>query len=158
MSEHLLIRNAFGRLVLTTPDGIVHEDVVPVRAFTLSAPDEGIALVDGHGRELWWLTQLAEAPAAARALIEAALAERDFMPEILAIREVSTYATPCRWQVDTDRGSTTLTLKSEDDIRRLKSIGQPNGLLIADSHGLQFLIRDRTQLDRASQHFLSRFL
>jgi hypothetical protein len=30
--------------------------------------------------------------------------------------------------------------------------------LIADSHGLQFLIRDRTALDKTSQHFLSRFL
>ncbi|MBI5862021.1 MAG: DUF1854 domain-containing protein [Rhodocyclales bacterium] len=158
MSNHVLTRNSFGHLVLTTPDGMVHEDVVPVRAFALSAPDEGIALVDRHGRELWWLEQMADCAPAARTLIEEALAERDFMPEILAIRKVSTYATPSHWQVDTDRGPTTLTLKSEDDIRRLKSVGQPQGLLIADSHGLQFLIRDRTQLDRASQHFLSRFL
>lgn len=158
MSDHLLIRNAFGQLVLTTPEGTVYENVMPVRAFALSAPDEGIALVDDHGRELWWLERLADCAPPVRTLIEAVLAERDFMPEILAIRKVSTYATPCRWQVDTDRGPTTLTLKSEDDIRRLKSTGQPNGLLIADSHGLQFLIRDRTQLDRASQQFLSRFL
>lgn len=158
MNDHSLIRNEFGHLVLTTPEGTVHEDVVPVRAFALSAPDEGIALVDGHGRELWWLERLADCAPATRTLIEEVLAERDFMPEILAIHKVSTYATPSRWQVDTDRGPTTLTLKSEDDIRRLKSTGQPNGLLIADSHGLQFLIRDRTQLDRASRQFLSRFL
>jgi hypothetical protein len=158
MSEYMLTRNAFARLVLTTPEGMVHEGVVPVRAFALSAPDEGIALVDGQGRELWWLERLADCAPATRALIEEALAMRDFMPEILAIRKVSTYATPSHWQVDTDRGPTTLTLKSEDDIRRLKATGQPNGLLIADSHGLQFLIRDRTQLDRTSQKFLSRFL
>lgn len=162
MSDYQLTRNTFGQLVLTTPAGAVYEDVVPVRAFALSAPDEGIALVDRHGRELWWLTRLAECAPPVRLLIEEALAERDFMPEILAIRKVSTYATPSRWQVETDRGSTTLTLKSEDDIRRLKfgshSNAQPNGLLIADSHGLQFLIRDRTKLDRTSQHFLSRFL
>lgn len=158
MSDYQLIRNTFGQLVLTTPAGVVYADVVPVRAFALSAPDEGIALVDRHGRELWWLTSLAECVPSVRLLIEETLAERGFMPEILAIHKVSTYATPSRWQVETDRGPTTLTLKSEDDIRRLKFDGQPNGLLIADSHGLQFLIRDRTQLDRTSQHFLSRFL
>lgn len=158
MSDYQLIRNTFDQLVLTTPAGAVYEGVVPVRAFALSAPDEGIALVDRHGRELWWLTSLAECAPSVRLLIEEALAERDFMPEILAIRKVSTYATPSRWQVETDRGPTTLTLKSEDDIRRLKFDGQPNGVLIADSHGLQFLIRDRTRLDRKSQHFLNRFL
>ncbi|MES2236366.1 MAG: DUF1854 domain-containing protein [Pseudomonadota bacterium] len=158
MSDYQLTRNMFGQLVLTTPTGVVYADVVPVRAFALSAPDEGLALVDRHGRELWWLTRLAECAPPVRLLIEEVLAERDFMPEILAIRKVSTYATPSRWQVETDRGSTTLTLKSEDDIRRLKFDDQSNGLLIADSHGLQFLIRDRTRLDRASQHFLSRFL
>jgi hypothetical protein len=158
MSDYQLIRNAFGQLVLTTPAGMVYVDVVPVRAFALSAPDEGIALVDRHGRELWWLASLAECAPDVRLLIKEALAERDFLPEILAIRKVSTYATPSRWEVITDRGPTTLTLKSEDDIRRLKFEGQSNGLLIADSHGLQFLIRDRARLDRTSRHFLSRFL
>ena len=31
-------------------------------------------------------------------------------------------------------------------------------LLIADSHGIQFLIRDQTQLDRQSKKLLDRFL
>ena len=147
-------RNAFGQLVMTTAQGVVHEGVVPVRAFALFAPDEGIAIVDSHGRELCWFDRLADCPASLRPLLEEALAEREFMPEITAIRKVSTYATPSQWQVVTNRGETTLTLKTEDDIRRLS----PQSLLIADSHGLQFLIRDRSALDKTSQHFLSRFL
>lgn len=154
MSEYPLTRNAFARLVLTLPDGSVHEDVVPVRAFALSAPDAGIALVDRRGHELWWIERLDALPSATRMLVEEELAARGCLPEILAIRAVSSYATPSRWQVETDRGTTELTLKSEDDIRRLA----PNGLLIADSHGLNFRIRDRNGLDRASQRFLSRFL
>lgn len=152
--EYLITRNAFARLVLTLPDGRVHEDVAPVRAFALSAPEEGIALVDRHGHELWWIDRLDALLPATRTLIEEELAARECLPEILAIRAVSSYATPSRWQVETDRGATVLTLKSEDDIRRLA----PNGLLIADSHGLNFQIRDRNGLDRASQRFLSRFL
>ncbi len=154
MSEYLLTRNAFARLVLTLPDGSVHEDVVPVRAFPLSAPDEGIALVDRRGHELWWIERLDALPPAMRMLVEEELDARGCLPEILAIRAVSSYATPSRWQVETDRGTTELTLKSEDDIRRLA----PNGLLIADNHGLNFRIRDRNELDRTSQRFLSRFL
>lgn len=149
-----LARNAFGQLVFTTAQGVVYEDVVPVRAFALSAPAEGVAIVDLHGRELCWFDRLEDCPASFRPLIEEALAEREFMPEITAIRKVSTYATPSQWQVATNRGETTLTLKTEDDIRRLSS----QSLLIADSHGLQFLIRNRTALDKTSQHFLSRFL
>jgi hypothetical protein len=158
MSDYQLTRNTFGQLVLTTSAGVVSEDVIPVRAFALSAPDEGIALVDRRGHELCWFSSLAECTHEVRQLIEETLADRDFMPAILAIHKVSTYATPSRWDVTTDRGPTTLTLKSEDDIRRLKFNRLPNGLLITDSHGLQFLIRDRTQLDRTSRHFLSRFL
>ncbi|PKO84435.1 MAG: DUF1854 domain-containing protein [Betaproteobacteria bacterium HGW-Betaproteobacteria-11] len=154
MSEYRLLRDAFGCLVLTLPDGTVHDDVVPVRAFALSATDQGIALVDRRGHELWWIERLASLSIELQTLIREELADRECLPQILAIRAVSSYATPSRWRIDTDRGPTVLTLKSEDDIRRLK----PDGLLIADSHGLNFLIRERKRLDRTSQRFLSRFL
>ena len=36
-----LQRDAFGRLLLTDVDGVVHEGVVPVRAFPIAAPQEG---------------------------------------------------------------------------------------------------------------------
>jgi hypothetical protein len=58
------------------------------------------------------------------------------------------------WQVETDRGETTFTLKGEEDIRRLAS----PALLIADSHGINFLIRDRYALDSHSRKILDRFL
>ena len=83
------------------------------------------------------------------------LALRDFMPVIERILSVSSFATPSTWQVETDRGTTELVLKSEDDIRRLKG---PGALLIADSQGIHFLIRDRKILDSHSQRILKRFL
>ena len=47
--DYRLQRNSFGRLELTTADGETHVGVAPVRAFPISAPDDGIGLVDPHG-------------------------------------------------------------------------------------------------------------
>lgn len=153
-ADFTLTRNAFGRLVLTTADGIAHEAVVPVRAFPIAAPDEGVSLVGTDGRELAWIDKLANLDATRRALIDEELGSREFMPEIKRLKSVSTFATPSQWTVDTDRGEATFTLKGEEDIRRLTR----NTLLIADSHGIQFLVRDLTALDRQSKKFLDRFL
>ena len=93
-------------------------------------------------------------PTALRELVTGELAGREFMPVIERILSVSSYATPSFWQVITDRGETALTLKGEENIRRLPG----NALLIADSHGINYLIRDRLALDAQSRKFLDRFL
>lgn len=149
-----LTRNALGRLVFAAPGAASHEGVVPVRAFPIAAPDVGLALVDADGHELVWIDRLADLPSETRTLIEEELASREFMPEIRRLAHVSSFATPSTWQVDTDRGSTVLVLKGEEDIRRLSA----TMLLIADSHGVQFLIRDLHALDRHSRKLLDRFL
>lgn len=153
-AEFRLERNAFGRLVLTAADGSVHEGVVAVRAFPLSAPDTGIALVGGDGHELAWIPRLDSLDPARRALVEAELGQREFVPVIRHLREVSTFATPSQWTVTTDRGDTRFILKSEDDIRRLGA----HALLVADSHGVHYLIPDLLALDRHSRRLLDRFL
>ena len=148
-----LSRDPFGRLVLTHA-GQRHEGVVPVRAFPIGAPDDGIALMSADGHEVVWIPRLDRLHAAARALIEEELGAREFMPEIRAIRAVSSYATPSVWTVETDRGETALTLKGEEDIRRLGR----GTLLIADIQGIHYLIRDMAALDRRSRKILDRFL
>ena len=153
-SQFKLARNAFGKLVLTTADGTVHDDVAPVRAFPIQAPQEGIALVAPDGREVAWIDQLNTLPAALRSLLEEELSRREFMPEIQAIQSVTSFATPCTWQVETDRGATRFILRGEEDIRR---IGQTT-LLISDNHGIHFLIRDLQSLDKSSRKILDRFL
>ena len=70
------------------------------------------------------------------------------------IVSVSTYSTPSTWEVMTDRGATTFTLKGEEDIRRLG----PYTMMITDSHGLHFLLRDILSLDKHSRKLLDRFL
>jgi hypothetical protein len=152
--EVKLHRNAFGRLVLTAADGTEHDGVVPVRAFPLAAPDEGLSLVSADGRELAWLDRLDALPAPQRALVEAELAQREFTPEIRRLISVSTFSTPSTWQVETDRGPTSFVLKGEEDIRRIDR----QMLLIADSQGLQFMVRDLPAMDRQSKRLLERFL
>lgn len=148
-----LTRDAHGRLQLTTADGGAHA-VVPVRAFPIAAPEEGIALVGGDGHELAWIERLADLPDATRRLVEEELASREFIPEIRRLRQVSTFALPSTWEVETDRGDTRFILKGEEDIRRLGA----TSLLIGDSHGVQYLVRDLTRLDKTSRRLLDRFM
>jgi hypothetical protein len=154
MNNFQLHRNSFGRLVLTDTGGAIHEGVVPVHAFPISAPAEGVALVDADGHELVWLDSLTDLPLSTRALLQEELARREFIPEIHGILHVSTFATPSLWEVETDRGHTSFILKGEDDIRRLNH----DTLLIADSNGIHYLIRDTQQLDKHSRKLLDRFL
>jgi len=149
-----LRHNALGRLVFINADGVEHEGAIPVRAFPIGAPDEGIALVSADGHELAWIEQWSDLTPELRAMIEAELATREFMPQISRIVGVSSFATPTVWEVETNRGNTSFTLKAEEDIRRLPQ----SALLISDSHGIQFLVRDTKALDKHSRKILDRFL
>ena len=150
-----LHRNAHGRLVLTLADGTEHAGVLPVRAFPLAAPDEGLSLVGAGGQELLWIERLADLPAQPRSLLQEELAAREFVPAIERIRSVSGFSTPSTWQIDTDRGPTQLVLKAEEDIRRLQG---RTALLIADADGVQYAVHDTHALDKESLRLLERFL
>ena len=149
-----LQREASGQLHFVDAHGQTHVGAVPVRAFPLAAPDECISLVSLEGRELVWIERLADLPDQTRALLQEELALRDFIPEIRQLKSVSSFGTPSVWTVETDRGPTTFVLKGEEDIRRLLH----PGLLIADSHGIHFLIHDRNGLDAHSRKLLEGFL
>ena len=154
MNDFQLHRNSFGRLILTDAAGTAHEGIFPVHAFPITAPEQGVALVDAEGHELVWIDRLADLPDDIRRLVQEELDSREFIPEISSILSVSTFATPSVWQVETDRGITSFVLKGEEDIRRLNH----TALLIADSQGIHFLIRDIQKLDKGSRKLLDRFL
>ncbi|UGQ48488.1 cyanophycin metabolism-associated DUF1854 family protein [Massilia endophytica] len=149
-----LHRDAFGRLNLTDASGTVHENISPVRAFPIQAPEEGLSLMNTDGKEVAWLDSLDQLPPEAAALVREELGGREFMPEISRIVSVSSFATPCTWSVATDRGDTEFVLRGEEDIRRIG----PDALLVSDSHGINFLIRNQYELDKNSKRILDRFL
>jgi hypothetical protein len=143
-----------GRWYFVNADGVQHDHVMAVRSFPVAAPDEGIAVVDADGKELLWIPHLNQLQETVRNKIMMAMRQREFMPQILKLHGVSSFVTPSTWDIETDRGSTTLLLKGEEDIRRLSG----TVLLVTDGHGVQFLIRDLAQMDRHSRKLLDRFL
>ncbi|GGY00598.1 DUF1854 domain-containing protein [Massilia dura] len=153
-TDFKLRRDPFGRLVLTDANGTVHEGVSPVRAFPIQAPDEGLALVNSDGKEVVWLDRVDDLPAETAALVREELAGREFMPEIARIVDVTSFATPCTWTVETDRGVADFVLRGEEDIRRIGT----DSLLVSDTHGIHFLIRNQYTLDKHSKKILDRFL
>jgi hypothetical protein len=125
-----------------------------LRAYPVSAPDDGVALMDAEGHELLWVPLLGQLEAPLRDKVKRALNEREFLPEILQLIQVSSFATPSTWTVLTDRGETQFLLKGEEDIRRLTG----TVLLINDINGVQFMIRDLAAMDKHSRKLLDRFL
>lgn len=154
MNPFDLQRDAFGRWTLTLPDGTVHSGVVAVRAFPVSQPEGGAALMDNEGHELMWVPSIGQLPEPLQRELLQALNEREFLPEILQLQDVSSFVTPSTWTVKTHRGMTQFMLKGEEDIRRLTG----TVLLINDAHGVQYMIRDLAAMDKHSRKLLDRFL
>ena len=143
--------DAFGRLVLTLPSGEEVAGVQPVRPWPLSAPGEGVSLVGPQGHEVLLLPALSGLDAASCALVERALARREFMPLILRVLAASD-SEPSDWHVLTDRGEARFLLPSEDHIR---PFGE-HGVLLSDEHGVRYRIEDVRALDARSRKLLSR--
>ena len=152
-----LRKDAFGNLELVWSDHPMIERITPVRPFPFSDPEDGLSFVDSDGHEVLWLDSINDLSTADRALVDDALAVREFMPVITRIDSVSSFNTPSTWQVETAQGKTQLVLKGEEHIRRINGMGG-NHLLISDNHGIQFLIKDVSQLDKHSRRLLDRFL
>ena len=110
-----LQRTPFGSLILTLPDGVRHEGVVPVRAFPIQSPEVGISLVNTDGAEVGWVEALAALPQPEQDLIRGELAGREFMPVLQEILAVSSFSTPCTWTVQTDRGQTDFVLRGDEE-------------------------------------------
>jgi hypothetical protein len=149
-----LQRDALGRWVWTDAQGARHEQVVVVRAYPVTAPDQGAGVMDAEGHELAWFDRLSEVQPDLQARLREAMQEREFLPEIQQLKSVSSLVTPSTWTVETDRGTTRFMLKGEEDIRRLTG----RVLLINDADGVQYLIRDLAAMDRHSRKLLDRFL
>ena len=131
----------------------IYENVSVVRAFPIFAPTEGVSIVGSNAQELVWIESLDSLSTSQRGAVLQALQEREFMPEILRLMSVSSFTTPSTWTIQTNRGTTELLLKGEEDIRRLSV----KTLIVSDSYGVQFLIKDLPSLDRHSRRLLDRF-
>jgi hypothetical protein len=146
-----LDRRSDGRLDLVDAAGAVHADVDVLRAFPISDPEGPVAIVGADGAELAWIDHCASLPAADRRLVEAELAVRDFVPVVASIESV-TEGEPTVWQVRTDRGPRQFTTANADAIDRRRD----GSIVITDTYGICFLIRDRSAIDARSRRLLDK--
>jgi len=149
-----LLHNALGRLVLVEANGTRHEDVEPIRAFPISDPDRGISICAADGHELYWIDRLSDLPPAVRAVLEADLNEREFIPVVRRIVRMAAISEPSEWVVETDRGQTTFLLGNEEDVHRIDA----RRAMIVDTNGVRYLIADIAALDAHSRRILERYL
>jgi hypothetical protein len=149
-----LEEDAWGRLVATLADGSTIAGVEPVRAFPWSARNDVIVLLDCSGREVACLSPLESLSDEVRAVLDRVLARREFVPSIERIVKWSHPYPPCEWTALTDRGPVTITIDSDDDIRKLE--GQ--SALVSDASGLRFRIPDISRLDASSRGRLRRLM
>lgn len=146
-------RDAFGQLNASL-DGGDWTVVTPKRCFPWTSPQTDLALLGEDGREWLAIPNLENLGAEARELLETALAEREFVPQIEAILSVNPPGPPNRWKIRTDRGETEFEIDSDDEVRRLT----PLTFVITDRQGLRYRIVDYRTLDAASQKILQRYL
>ncbi len=148
-----LEQRADGGIDFVAADGTRHADVDLRRAFPLSAPRAGVAVIAANGGELAWIESLAKASPPLATLVEAVLAEREFVPRIERIESI-TEGRPAAWSVLTDRGPHRFNVGQAEDIVR-----QPDGALsINDTDGIRYRIASPTSLDARSRRLLERLL
>jgi hypothetical protein len=154
-ADFTLERDAWGQLVLVQSDGRRFVGVEPVRAFPISQPEGFLSICDAEGHELTCIEDLGTLAGDVRRILEEELAQREFVPEVLRIESVLAESDPAQWRIVTDRGPTTFLMEdSDNDVRRLGG----DRILLVDTHGVQYLVRDARHLDAASRRILDRYL
>jgi hypothetical protein len=68
-----LTKDQFGAISLIDAQGIVHPSIRIIRAFPISNPSHGFAIVDQNGHELVWLNDLSQLPNNLKELIQTEL-------------------------------------------------------------------------------------
>jgi hypothetical protein len=149
-----LEHDPFGRLVLVDAAGARHVGVDPVRAFPITAPREHVTVLDADGRELLTIPDLDALPAELRAVLEAELARRHFLPVIRRVVRISGAVEPVECEAETDRGPVTFRIKGEEDVKRMTG----GRVLVTDENGVRYLIPSVDALDPASRRMLDRYV
>lgn len=147
-------RDEWGRLVLIDASGERHIDVTVCRLFPFTDPKRWLSVSDAAGKELLCIENTSDlAPPVAALLMESAM-QREFVPVILRVISTSGITEPAEWLVETDRGVTTLVIKSEDDVRRLDA----RQAMIVDASGQRYLVTDVQKMDPASRRRLELYV
>jgi hypothetical protein len=109
--------------------------------------------MDENGEEVFLLERLEDLAEETRKLLLEDLKRREFLPRINKILTIEPSSEPSLWVVETDKGRIEFVLSTEDDVRQLDG----KTMLIADSKGMRYVIRDVDKLDKKSRKAIRRF-
>ncbi|HKJ01982.1 MAG TPA: DUF1854 domain-containing protein [Longimicrobiales bacterium] len=142
-----------GRLFLERPgDDAVEVTVRYLRPLTARTE---LVFLDPKGQEVATLPGLDALPEAERPLVEEALRQRYILSAILRVDRIDVRFGTRYWWVDTDRGPRWFALREPG--RNVTWISGSH-LILRDTAGNRFEIRDLTSLDRRSQRWIARSL
>ncbi len=140
-------------LSLIDDAGVRHDHVRPVRLFPLTDAQHWVALIGDGGREIACVEDVSAMEPEQRALLEAALARREFVPIIRRILKIARAAGGHIWHVETDRGKSAFRIEADESIQSLGG----GRLVIIDSLGTRYLVANVSELDRESRRRLERY-
>lgn len=149
-TEVTLARDEWGQLVLTSVAAGHPAAVAPLPLFPISDPGHWISLRGLDGVELACVEDPQSLSKESRELLQNELARREFVPVIERIVRVSGQMEPSEWTVDTDRGTTSFVLESEEDVRRIGD----DQIMIVDAHGTRYQIPDVNAVDAKSRRII----
>ncbi len=140
-------------LALVDDAGVRHDHVRPVRLFPLTDPQHWVVLLGASGRELACVEDISRLDSGQRALLDAALARRDFVPVIRRILKIAREAGGHVWHVETDRGKNAFRIETDESIQNLGG----GRIVVIDSLGTRYLVANVNELDRDSKRRLERY-
>lgn len=141
------------RLVIMQEQSCLH--VTIVRLFPLSEPNRYLSIRHSDNTEVGVLLDHEELDAESRRLVEEELERRYLIPVVQRILGVKERFGTVDWQVETDRGRCTYTMRNiRENVDQLSTVRY----LFTDIEGNRYDIRDVNALDAASRAYLFRYL
>jgi Domain of unknown function (DUF1854) len=132
-----------GRLMAENDRGDRFMGLTPLRLFPMTDPDNWITIFDEVGKELCCVPSIAALDPKSATALRTALSDSEFIPTIQRVVKISGNDPPCRWLVETDRGTTEFIIKDEKDLRRLSEWK----VLIVDARGIRYSVPDVRKLN-----------
>ncbi len=129
--------------------------ITVARAFPLSNPEEFIGVLDGGGKDVGLIEQLAQVEPASREVLHTELERRYFVPIIERVLSVKEEYGTVVWKVDTDKGEIEFTVRNlRDNLVELSS----SRMMMTDVDGNRYEIPDLGKLDLKAQGVIMRNL
>ena len=141
---------------LTLKDGTVYEDLEPRRLFPYTNHTMYITLLDKNEREVGFVRDLKEIDGESEKALLECFAEYYMIPKITRIISCKDEAGALKWEVDTDRGEVSFTIKNRhSDIKHLYGSER---IIIRDTNDNRYEIESMDKLDKHSNKLLFAYL